>query len=106
MNNLVSPFQATFVHGCKGIDNVIIAQEPIHSMQKKRKGSKGQFILKIDLEKAYDRLEWSFIHEVLLFFNFPPSLVSLILKSVPFSSLSILFNGGQMEALRPSRGIR
>uniref|UniRef100_A0A2N9GG55 RNase H type-1 domain-containing protein n=1 Tax=Fagus sylvatica TaxID=28930 RepID=A0A2N9GG55_FAGSY len=76
-SNLVSPFQAAFVPGRRGVDNVIIAQELIHSLHKK-KGRKGQFILKVDLEKAYDRLEWSFIREVLLFFNFPSRVGNLL----------------------------
>uniref|UniRef100_A0A2N9IUL5 RNase H type-1 domain-containing protein n=1 Tax=Fagus sylvatica TaxID=28930 RepID=A0A2N9IUL5_FAGSY len=62
LSNLISPFQAAFVPGRRGIDNVIIAQELIHSLHKK-KGAKGSFVVKIDLEKAYDRLEWSFIRE-------------------------------------------
>jgi hypothetical protein len=105
LSNLVSPFQAAFIPGRRGVDNVIIAQELIHSLHKK-KGRKGQFILKVDLEKAYDRLEWSFIREVLLFFNFPSRLVDLILECVSSSSISILFNGGQLEVFKPSRGIR
>jgi hypothetical protein len=56
LGNLVSPFQVAFVLGRRGIDNVIITQELIHSIQRK-KGRIGQFILKLDLEKAYDRLE-------------------------------------------------
>jgi ribonuclease HI len=105
LDKLVSPYQTAFVPGRRGVDNVVIAQELIHSLQKKR-GRKGQFILKLDLEKAYDRLEWSFIREVLLFFNFPIALVNLILDCVSSSSISILFNGGQMEVFKPSRGIR
>ena len=105
LSNLISPYQAAFVPGRKGVDNVIIAQELIHSLLKK-KGKLGQFVLKIDLEKAYDRLEWSFIREVLLFFKFPTSLVSLILECVSSTSYTILFNGGQMEEFWPSRGIR
>uniref|UniRef100_A0A2N9FPJ3 CCHC-type domain-containing protein n=1 Tax=Fagus sylvatica TaxID=28930 RepID=A0A2N9FPJ3_FAGSY len=77
LSNLVSPFQAAFIPGRRGVDNVIIAQELIHSLHKK-KGRKGQFILKVDLEKAYDRLEWSFIREVLLFFNFPSRVGNLL----------------------------
>ena len=105
LSNLVSPFQAAFIPGRRGVDNVIIAQELIHSLHKK-KGRKGQFILKVDLEKAYDRLEWSFIREVLLFFNFPSRLVDLILECVSSFSISILFNGGHLKVFKPSRGIR
>uniref|UniRef100_A0A2N9F8F6 RNase H type-1 domain-containing protein n=1 Tax=Fagus sylvatica TaxID=28930 RepID=A0A2N9F8F6_FAGSY len=104
LDKLVSPYQTAFVPGRRGVDNVIIAQELIHSLYKKQ-GREGQFILKLDLEKAYDRLEWSFIREVLLFFNFPIALVNLILDCVSSSSISIIFNGGQMEVFKPSRGI-
>jgi ribonuclease HI len=105
ISNLVSPFQAAFVPGRRGIDNVIIAQELIHSIQRK-KGRIGQFILKLDLEKAYDRLEWDFIREVLVFFKFPTTVVNLVLECVSTSSFSILVNGGQMETFKPSRRIR
>ena len=48
--------QTTFVPGRKGIDNIIIAQEIIHSLGKK-KGRTRYMALKLDLEKAYDKLE-------------------------------------------------
>lgn len=57
---LVSPLQTAFVPGRKGIDNAIIVQEVIHTMSRK-KGRCGFMAVKIDLEKAYDRLEWIFI---------------------------------------------
>ena len=105
IGNLVSPFQAAFVPGRRGLDNVVIAQELIHSIHRK-KGRMGQLILKLDLEKAYDRLEWDFIREVLAFFKLPPSFVDLVLECVSTSSFSILVNGGQLENFKPSRGIR
>ena len=105
VGNLVSLFQAVFVPGRRGLDNVVIAQELIHSIHRK-KGRLGQLILKLDLEKVYDRLEWNFIHEVLSFFKFPLSFVDLVLKCVTTSSFSILVNGGQLENFKPSRGIR
>ena len=68
--DLVSPFQTAFVPGRKGVDNAIIVQEIIHTMSKK-KGRGGLMAIKIDLEKAYERFEWSFIRDTLSLFNFP-----------------------------------
>ena len=56
LGKLISPLQSAFVPGRKGIDNVIIAQELIHSLSKK-KGKVGYMAIKIDLEKAYDKIE-------------------------------------------------
>uniref|UniRef100_A0A2N9G3W3 CCHC-type domain-containing protein n=1 Tax=Fagus sylvatica TaxID=28930 RepID=A0A2N9G3W3_FAGSY len=93
------------IEGFSRLDNVVIAQELIHYIHRK-KGRMGQLILKLDLEKAYDRLEWDFIREVLTFFKFPPSFVDLVLECVSTSSFSILVNGGQLDNFKPSRGIR
>ena len=45
-------------------NNMIIAQELIHTMSLK-KGKEGFMAIKIDLEKAYDKLEWYFIRDIL-----------------------------------------
>ena len=74
LDKLISLYQAAFVPGRKGVDNVIIAQELIHTISRK-KGNVGYMVIKIDLEKAYDRLEWSFIKEVLIAANFPSDLI-------------------------------
>ena len=52
---IISPHQSSFVPGRQGADNIVVAQEIIHSMRKK-KCKKSFIALKIDLEKAYDRL--------------------------------------------------
>ena len=65
LDKLIAPCQAAFVPGRRGVDNVIIVQEIIHSMEK-TKGRGGYMALKIDLKKAYDNLKWSFIRDTLL----------------------------------------
>ena len=102
---LVSPLQTAFVLGRKGIDNAIIVQEIIHSMSRKR-GRGESMAIKIDLEKAYDRLEWSFIRDTLTLFKIPNQLITLIMSYISSSSISILFNEGALESFHPSRGIR
>ena len=52
----------------------MLAQEVIHSM-KRKKGRIGQMTIKMDLEKAYDRLSWDFIYETLKEFGLPTDLV-------------------------------
>ena len=88
-----------------GLDNIIIAQELIHTMTLK-KGKTGFMAIKIDLEKAYDRLEQHFIRDVLELYRLPPSLIKFIMSCVSSSSISILLNGGKLEPFHPSRDIR
>ncbi|KAL0005698.1 hypothetical protein SO802_013259 [Lithocarpus litseifolius] len=105
LDTLVSPYQTAFVPGRKGVDNAIIAQELIHTIGK-AKGNKGYMAIKIDLEKAYDRIEWSFIREMLNLFNFSENLIKLIMSCVTSVSTSLLFNGGSLDPFLPSGGIR
>jgi hypothetical protein len=105
LSNLVSPLQTAFVKGRRWLNNVIITQEILHSM-KYKKGKGGWMVLKLDLKKAYDQLEWSFVREVLIHFNFPSSLFNIIMSCISSASVSILFNGGKLEPFNPSRGLR
>lgn len=70
LSKLISPWQVAFIPGRKIQENTFLAQEIIHDMKKKR-GKKGWMGLKIDMEKAYDRLEWRFLEKVLHGFGFP-----------------------------------
>ena len=62
--------------------------------------------IKIDFEKAYDKLEWSFIREMLIRINLSQNLLDLIMSCVSSISTSILFNGGSLDPFLPFRGIR
>lgn len=63
-------------------------------------------MIKIDLEEAFDRLEWSFIRLSLQHLRFPLALINLIMSCVTTSSISILINGTPIPFFQPSRGIR
>ena len=105
LDKLIGPCQSAFVPGRRGVDNAIIVQELIHTMGK-AKGKGGYMALKIDLEKAYDKLEWSFIRDMLIRFNLPRNLIELIMSCISSVSTSLLFNGGALESFHPTRGIR
>lgn len=89
----------------KGIDNAIKVQELIHTISK-AKCKEGYMAIKIEHEKAYDKLEWSFIREMRMRINLPQDIIQLTMSCVTFVSTSILFNGGTLERFYPSRGVR
>lgn len=105
LNNLIGPFQSSFLPGRGTTDNVIVLQEIVHAMRKSKK-KKGDVAYKIDLEKAYDHVSWDFLKLTLHDFGFPPILVSLIMQCVTASSLSILWNGKRLPSFCPTRGLR
>lgn len=86
---IISPCQSNFVPGRHITDNILIAQELIHTMHNS-KGKKWYMAIKVDLEKAYDRLRWSFIKDTLKNAHFPSFLIKLIMECLSTSSLKIL----------------
>ncbi|KAK9228923.1 hypothetical protein WN944_021880 [Citrus x changshan-huyou] len=79
--------------------------EVVHSMRRKT-GKRGLMAIKVDLEKAYDWLNWSFIFETLQQTGLPIHLSRLIIECVTSASMNILWNGGVTEEFYPGRGIR
>lgn len=56
-------------------------------------GKKGFMTTKVDMEKAYDRLSWNFIHETLMKLSLPLDLVRLIIECLTSKCMNILWNG-------------
>lgn len=105
LNGMISPNQNSFLPRRGTENNYIVASEILHSMRG-RKEKKGWMALKIDLKKAYDRLEWDFIHERLISHNLDKHTCSLILSCISSVSSSVIVNGQPTEPFHLSRGIR
>ncbi|KAK4268485.1 hypothetical protein QN277_025138 [Acacia crassicarpa] len=102
----ISQNQSAFIPGRCIQDNIIIAHEVYHYLRRKKDGGKHEFVLKLDMSKAYDRVEWNFLEGVLLRFSFCVEWVSLIMKCVKSVSLSICVSGENVSSFTPSRGLR
>lgn len=70
------------------------------------KEKKPNKILKINLKKAFVKLEWSFIKDTLYFFNLPNNLTKLITSCVTTSFIAILVNGRKINYFYPTKDIR
>ena len=87
-------------------DNVLLAYELTHYLNKKRQGSNGVAAIKLDMSKAYDRVEWSFLQKMLKKMGFQERWINLIMKCVSTVSYRIKVNGEYTEQIFPQRGLR
>ena len=86
-------------------ENVVIAQEVVHSFKhmKRKQGSLG---IKLDFHKAYDKIEWEFIVQVLKALGFDNKFISLVYQCISTVSYIVLLNGSKGPNLNPSSGLR
>ncbi|KAL0415790.1 UNVERIFIED_CONTAM: hypothetical protein Slati_3410900 [Sesamum latifolium] len=63
LESIISPTQSAFVPGRLISDNILLAFELNHFMNTKSKGGQGWMALKLDVSKAYDKVEWSFLQQ-------------------------------------------
>lgn len=101
----ISPNQVSFVPGRHISDNVMITYEILHKCRM-TKGHKGYLVWKIDLSKAYDKLNWDFILQVPYELQIPPLLSKLIMSCVSSTSFQVILNGDLSETFYAGRGVR
>ncbi|PKI42168.1 hypothetical protein CRG98_037444 [Punica granatum] len=82
MIDLVALNQTSFVPGRHIEDNIITVQELIHMMSPLKRRGKRFVAIKVDLEKAIDRLRWDFIWETLESAGLPDKLRRVIMDCV------------------------
>ena len=75
-------------------------------MHSKKKGKKGSLALKLDISKAYDRVEWPFLKGIMAKLGFPEVWINWVMGCVTTPSFSVLINGKPFGNITPLRGIR
>lgn len=75
-------------------------------LEEKKKGKKGYATLKLDVSKAFDRIEWNFLKSIMIKLGFNDMFTSLIMNCITFVCFSIIINGTPKDMISPSRGLR
>ncbi|KAL0346366.1 UNVERIFIED_CONTAM: hypothetical protein Scaly_1652600 [Sesamum calycinum] len=101
---LIDYSQNAFVPGRSISDNILLAQELLAGYNQMRVPPR--CTLKVDIQKAYDSVEWDFLLEVLKLFNFPLRFIGWIEQCVSTTSFSISLNGSIYGFFKGGRGLR
>eukprot|EP00253_Pinus_taeda_P036193 PITA_36193 len=100
---IISQEQSGYVEGRQILDNILLAQEMIHSLHLRKEAG---MLMQLDLSKAYDKVSWSYLEAVLEAFGFSKQWIKWILALIKSLRYSILVNGAPSVPFSPSRGIR
>ena len=106
LNSIISETQSVFINNRLITENILIAYESLHHMKNNCTGKQGFMVFKLDMSKANDRVEWSFLEQILLKLSFHDDWVALLMECITTVSYSILVNREPKGLFRSSRGLR
>lgn len=102
---LISENQSALGPGRSISDNVLMTFEIIHHMKRKHSGNVGEVALKLDISKAYDRVDWKFLQARMYQLGFDSKWVAWIMLCVTTIKYSVCVNGDQVGPVYPKRGL-
>ena len=106
LHSIISKNQSAFIP-CRAIaDNILITHEVLQYLKTSQAQKRCTMAVKTDMSKAYDRVEWGFIAQVLQRLGFHEKWVNLIMQCVTTVSYSYLINDTVQGSVTPNRGIR
>lgn len=103
---IISDTQRAFIPGRLITDNIMVAYEVMHFMKRKTTGKQGWMALKIDMSKAYNRVEWNYLEAVLYKRGFNQHVTRLFMSCITSVNYQITHAGRRFGHISPTRGLR
>ena len=93
LQDVICENQSAFVSERLIIDNVLVAYEIMNHINRKKKGKCWEMALKLDMNKAYDRVEWSCLKQITAKLGFHENWIHLVMRCVSFVTYVVRVNG-------------
>lgn len=106
LNSIISDNQSVFNESRLLTNNALITFEVNHYMKRRTQRNKRIAGLKIDISKAYHRLEWSFVKNILENFGFHRISIDRVMQFIQSVSYTFTHNGAEFRTAIPQRGLR
>lgn len=90
---IISEVQSDFVPYRLISDTVMVGYDCIDFITNKRNGKKGCVAIKLDMSKAYDRVEWCFLKKVMTQMGFVDQRITIIIDCISTVSFPVVLNG-------------
>ncbi|CAN0926384.1 LINE-1 reverse transcriptase homolog [Linum grandiflorum] len=103
---IISEEQSVFVNGRSIVDNVMFAFEMLHSMKSKGGRKTGEVAVKIDISKAFDRVDWKYMEEILRKMGFAERWIRLMMMCITSVDYHVVVNKRAVGPIIPGRGLR
>ena len=103
---IISEAQSTFVPNQLITDNTTVAYELLHRMWNKINGKVGQMVVKLDISKAYNRVEWGFLRNIMIKLGLDRRWVNMAMETITTASYSVIINREPKGFISHSRGIK
>ncbi|XP_075111508.1 uncharacterized protein LOC142181830 [Nicotiana tabacum] len=104
MPELIDKCQTAFVPRRMIVDNIIMSHELVKGYG--RKNISPRCMLKIDMQKAYDSVEWIYIEQMMKLLGFPKKFVRWIMKCISTVHYTIIINEQPAKPFEARRGLR
>lgn len=91
--HLISGSQSAFVPKHIIHDNILLAHEVMHYLKTSHNKSNKYMAVKLDMSKAYDRVEWSFVEAVMHRMGFNQQWIGWIMGCIQLVNYSVIING-------------